>query len=42
MRLMPNVTDVPAEVEVNFVLVSFPVGGFCVFPILHPTFENPL
>lgn len=34
-QLMQNVTNVPADVKVIFVLVSFPVSGFCVFPILE-------
>lgn len=37
-----NVTNIPADVKVIFVLVSFPVSGFHVFPVLQPMFENPL
>lgn len=35
-------TNVPADIKVIFVLPSFPVSGFCAFPILQPAFENPL
>lgn len=42
MSLMQNVTNVPVDVKVVFVLVSFPLSAFRVFPILQPTFEIPL